>query len=227
MDLRLKNESFISEVERSLAENSSLRFSAGLSDATYSGAESFLKFTGLYKIDYPKIFTVTMHAGSILDAIKESTESLCDLKERMYSHMVSRTEARIDYLNSMLEGEQAERLFFEKPADYLAARGALPEPSASYRSSDGREYRFETRLLNLLPILVLVDAEGDVAYLLDMPGFDSQMQNQEKPLRLRVELSRLTDGGRADIIDGGITFAEGRIEIADEAGRFRLILDKK
>ena len=201
-----RNEAFLENLKIARGEVDSMRFSSDLSESAYSGVEGFLKATGLYRIDYPKIYTMTMHSGVILEKIRESLDYRKKSKGALYSYMISHTGKRIEYYENLLGGGD-QAVFMESPADYLAACGFSEEAHADdplYLGYGEERLRVDFSLFRMLPVFILLNEETGRAYTLELTDLEQKAAElissgkSSGSLGFDAEILEITSGGSTE-----------------------------
>ncbi len=168
-----RNKLLLDRLKTAYAEFDGKKRSSKLSKNTYNSMEKFLKATGLDSIDYPKIKTVTMYSGVILETIDNMERTSAENKRRLYKYMIDHSQRRIDYCEAIAKGSDALPVFFERPSEYL--RLANIEFNQNYKLKDGREIELYTKFLDIYPLIVLGDSSADRGYLIDFYDFEQTL----------------------------------------------------
>ncbi len=183
---------------------------------TYSVIEKILNITGLYRIDYPKLYTVTIHSGIILDKIKRYAESIRYDKKWMYDYYETHIERRINYYYSVLENDKSEYIYYKNPVRYLEAAGLNLQKIN--RGIEHLKLSFDTSIMEYAPAAILIDENNDTAYALEFINFENEMvkyikNNGETPLRLKTFLSEIKAGKFQNRIESYLVYEKNSVTI--------------
>ncbi|MBI9105458.1 MAG: hypothetical protein JEZ04_01865 [Spirochaetales bacterium] len=227
LDKIYRNREFLEGVKNAVSEIKSMGFSSELSEKTYSGIENVLNFTGLYRIDYPKIYTVTMHSGNILRKIYESAARSQSERIWIYDNIITHTQKRINYYEALLDSSLVmPSVFAETPAEYFRKAGLDSAGQDGGSIFIDRNIRIDTSLMEKIPELMIINAGQNTAFLLEfikyeekITAFLNEKSSGMTELKLKARFTQIAVGDKRTHSEVYFIFDGRTINIEEEDGR--------